>query len=271
MSGRLHAGQTYPRKAALHVMPHPRAERASRSRFLALAHPPTAGGCAAADLLSAGRSHAASNGADLGNEGSGDDRTDAWNLFQPPARLARPAPGHDTPVDRSDLGSDGAVLTRQHIEYPAGRWGNPVCVPKRMARPVGKQFQRFGSWQSASTYPAYGRSPGQDGGSRVPVLINLTACDRHFRYQVARTPVRLSGHLASTTHRPRQPLRRSARRPISIRSPSRRQHCRSRPGGALPIRSWPACWPAQQRQCSCVLAPSDPGAIAQLASGSPIV
>ena len=58
---------------------------------------------------------------------------------------------------------------------------------------------------SASTYPACGRSPGQDGVSRVLVLITLSACDRHFRYQVARTPVELSGHLASTTHRPRQP------------------------------------------------------------------
>jgi hypothetical protein len=86
-----------------------------------------------------------------------------------------------------------------------------LSLPKRMARPVGKQFQRFGSWQSASTYPACGRSPGQDGVSRVLVLITLSARDRHFRYQVARTPVRLSGHLVSTTHRPRQPLRRSAR------------------------------------------------------------
>jgi hypothetical protein len=79
---------------------------------------------------------------------------------------------------------------------------------KRMARPVGKRFQRFGSWQSASTYPACGRSPGQDGVSRVLVLITTSACDRHFRYQVARTPVRLSGHLVSTTHRPRQPSAR---------------------------------------------------------------
>jgi len=60
------------------------------------------------------------------------------------------------------------------------------------------------SCQSASTYPACGRSPGQDGESRVPVLITPSACDRHIRYQVAGTPVRLSGHLVSTTHRPRQ-------------------------------------------------------------------
>src|ERR1700722_21018094 len=81
---------------------------------------------------------------------------------------------------------------------------------ERMARPVGSSFIDLAPG-SASTYPACGRSPGQDGVSRVLVLITLSACDRHFRYQVARTPVRLSGHLVSTTHRPRQPLRRSAR------------------------------------------------------------
>jgi hypothetical protein len=35
-------------------------------------------------------------------------------------------------IDQSSIdpisGSDGAVLTRQHIEYPAGRWGNPAIL-----------------------------------------------------------------------------------------------------------------------------------------------
>ncbi len=32
------------------------------------------------------------------------------------------------PVDRPDLGSKGAVLPRQHIEYPAGHWRNPAVL-----------------------------------------------------------------------------------------------------------------------------------------------
>jgi len=40
-----------------------------------------------------------------------------------------------------------------------------------MARPVGKQFCRSAPGQSASTYPACGSSPGQDGDPHVPVLI----------------------------------------------------------------------------------------------------
>jgi putative transposase len=86
-----------------------------------------------------------------------------------------------------------------------------LSFKKRMARPVRKQFLRYESCQSASTYPACGHSPGQDGDPRVPVLIKLTASERHFLNQVARTPVGLSGHLASTTHRHRQlPARISA-------------------------------------------------------------
>jgi hypothetical protein len=73
-----------------------------------------------------------------------------------------------------------------------------------MARPVSKQFQRFGLASLHQRIRPVGVSPGQDGESRVPVLINPSACDRHIRYQVAGTPVRLSGHLVSTAHRHRQ-------------------------------------------------------------------
>ena len=45
------------------------------------------------------------------------------------------------------------------------------------------------SEQSASTYPVSGRSPGQDGDSRVPVLIKLTATERHFLNQDSETPI----------------------------------------------------------------------------------
>ena len=53
---------------------------------------------------------------------------------------------------------------------------------KRMARPVRKGFCR--DWlliQSAATYPASeALSPGQDGDTRVPVLIRLTASSAVF-------------------------------------------------------------------------------------------
>jgi transposase len=53
-------------------------------------------------------------------------------------------------------------------------------ILKRMARPVCKQFLRYDFCQSASTYPACGLGPGQDGDPRVPVLIKVTASERHF-------------------------------------------------------------------------------------------
>jgi transposase len=51
---------------------------------------------------------------------------------------------------------------------------------KRMARPVCKRFRRERSGQSASTYPASGPGPGQDGDTRVPVLINFSASSAIF-------------------------------------------------------------------------------------------
>jgi hypothetical protein len=53
-------------------------------------------------------------------------------------------------------------------------------ILKRMARPIRKQFLRYDFCQSASTYPACGLGPGQDGDPRVPVLIKVTASERHF-------------------------------------------------------------------------------------------
>ena len=38
----------------------------------------------------------------------------------------------------------------------------------------------YDTCQSASTYPACGHRPGQDGDPHVPVLIKLTASERHF-------------------------------------------------------------------------------------------
>src|SRR4051794_9477331 len=64
----------------------------------------------------------------------------------------------------------------------------------------------FTTWsdQSTPTYPVSGHSPGQDGDPRVLVLINFAALSaiRVFRIPERRS---LSGHLASTTRRPRQP------------------------------------------------------------------
>ena len=38
----------------------------------------------------------------------------------------------------------------------------------------------YDTCQSAATYPACGHRPGQDGDPHVPVLIKLTASERHF-------------------------------------------------------------------------------------------
>ena len=58
---------------------------------------------------------------------------------------------------------------------------------KRMARPVAtygpprcKWFLRVRRDRSASTYPASGPSPGQDGDTRVPVLISFSASSAVF-------------------------------------------------------------------------------------------
>jgi hypothetical protein len=53
-----------------------------------------------------------------------------------------------------------------------------------MARPVGKQFLRDELKQSASTYPAYGQSHGQDGDPRIPVLIRWSASSAIGRVRV---------------------------------------------------------------------------------------
>src|SRR5512137_1810895 len=50
--------------------------------------------------------------ADLGNQRGGDDRADARDLLQPPARLARAMPGQDFLLDGPELGAEGAVLPR---------------------------------------------------------------------------------------------------------------------------------------------------------------
>ena len=46
--------------------------------------------------------------------------------------------------------------------------------------PSASDFFRERSGQSASTYPASGPSPGQDGDTRVPVLINFSASSAVF-------------------------------------------------------------------------------------------
>src|SRR4051794_19746734 len=63
-----------------------------------------------------------------------------------------------------------------------------VLVVERMARPVGKRPLRAALDQSAPTYPVTGQDPGQDGGSHVPILINLAASMRHFHQQDFGTP-----------------------------------------------------------------------------------
>src|ERR1700761_9248994 len=64
--------------------------------------------------------------ADLGNQCGSPGRADAWDLRQPAARLTGAVQGHDALVDGGDLGSDCAILPRQHIEDAADRRGNPA-------------------------------------------------------------------------------------------------------------------------------------------------
>jgi len=51
---------------------------------------------------------------------------------------------------------------------------------KTYGPPRPQAVSAYDTCQSASTYPACGHSPGQDGDPRVPVLIKLTASKRHF-------------------------------------------------------------------------------------------
>ncbi len=109
------------------------------------------------------------------------------------------------------------------------------------------------SEQSASTYPASGHHPGQDGDPRAPVLITLTASCATFEVRT-RVADRLSGHLAFTTRRHQQPTDASyRRRPISIKLPRLPLRRTPRLAAARPMRSALVCWLGlpQQRSCAC--------------------
>jgi hypothetical protein len=56
----------------------------------------------------------------------------------------------------------------------------PSRLSKRMARPVRKQFWRSDLTSLHQRIRPMGHSPGQDGDPHVPVLIKLTASERHF-------------------------------------------------------------------------------------------
>ncbi len=58
--------------------------------------------------------------------------------------------------------------------------GRLVCAIKTYGPPRPQEVFAYDTCQSASTYPACGHRPGQDGDPRVPVLIKLTASERHF-------------------------------------------------------------------------------------------
>jgi hypothetical protein len=90
--------------------------------------------------------------ANLGNQSRGDDRADAGYLRQAPARIARAMQGQDALIDRSDLGSKGAVLPRQRIKNAAGgRWQSVIPAirddPKQLCRSIaafGRHDAKFG-------------------------------------------------------------------------------------------------------------------------------
>jgi hypothetical protein len=78
----------------------------------------------------------------------------------------------------------------------------PLGGEKRMARPVCKLFPRSDLASLRQRIRRERQALRQDGDPRVLVLIKLSASQRHFSHQGSSTPVRLSGHLASTTRRP---------------------------------------------------------------------
>ena len=154
-----------------------------------------------------------------------------------------------SPNERIDDWSDDRIWaelqTRTAMEGFALKEG-PI-FQKRMARPVRKQFLRYDPCQSASTYPAFGRSPGRDGDPRVLVLIKVAASVRHF--------FEPGFHYAGLTVRPSRyhhPQTSSAARadqrvwPISIMPPSPRRRHRFHRDAAPPRRSAQACWPGRR-------------------------
>ena len=80
-------------------------------------------------------------------------------------------------------------------------------------------FSRALSDWSASTYPASGQAPGQDGDTRVPVLIKASASNAVFRTRLPEHRLTVSQAISQSTTRK---LRRtfsntSAERPVSYR------------------------------------------------------
>ena len=60
--------------------------------------------------------------ADLGDQGGGDDRTDARDFLKPPALFTRSMPGVDALLDSTDLCRDTYVLASKNLEAkPCGR------------------------------------------------------------------------------------------------------------------------------------------------------
>ena len=76
-------------------------------------------------------------------------------------------------------------------------YGSPRL--QRMARPVCKCFVNL-AHQPAPTYPVSGTGPGQDGASRIPILISMAAIIAIFLIRLSehRSTV---GHLHTSTHR----------------------------------------------------------------------
>jgi transposase len=82
--------------------------------------------------------------------------------------------------------SVGKLLHRLGFRHLSVRPRHPQAEPaaqeahKTYGPPRLQAVSAYDTCQSASTYPACGHSPGQDGDPRVPVLIKLTASERHF-------------------------------------------------------------------------------------------
>jgi hypothetical protein len=76
-------------------------------------------------------------------------------------------------ADADDLDRCAAI---RHSSWPAGGCRRAATIFARSRPSHGGRTRQT----SAPCYPACGHRPGQDGDPHVPVLIKLTASERHF-------------------------------------------------------------------------------------------
>src|ERR1700730_15692089 len=101
----------------------------------------------------------------------------------PPCRQGQLASSGDNGVGLPFAYIDGGLMGTRHAAVH-----DASILPKRMARPVCKRFRDL-VWPVCDDVSGLRTiGPGQDGDSRVPVLMNFTASKRHIWDLVSRTP-----------------------------------------------------------------------------------